>query len=48
MKYTVILSLFNDIKVHVVTHVKVKYRPIVALSDHIVSVEPETNGQSSH
>ena len=28
----------NNIKVHVVTHVKVKYRPIVALSDDIVSV----------
>ena len=38
MKHTVVLSLLNNIKVHVVTHVKVKYRPIVALFDHIVSV----------
>jgi hypothetical protein len=38
MKHTVVLSLLNNIKVYVVTHVKVKYRPIVALSDDIVSV----------
>jgi hypothetical protein len=36
--HMVVLSLLNNIKVHVVTHVKVKYRPIVALSDDVVSV----------
>jgi hypothetical protein len=43
MKHTVVLSLLNKIKVYVVTHVKVKYRPTVALYDDVVSVEPETN-----
>jgi hypothetical protein len=33
MKHMVVLSLLNNIKVYVVTHVKVKYRSIVALSD---------------
>jgi hypothetical protein len=43
MKHTVVLSLLNNIKVYVVTHVKVTYRPTVALYDDVVSVEPETN-----
>jgi hypothetical protein len=38
MKHRVVLSLLNNIKVYVVTHAKVKYRPIVALSDDVVSV----------
>jgi hypothetical protein len=38
MKHTVVLSLLNNIKVHVVTHVKVQYRPIEVLSDDVVSV----------
>jgi hypothetical protein len=38
MKHMVVLSLLNNIKVYVVTHVKVNYRPIVALSDDVVSV----------
>ena len=48
MKHTVVLSLLNNIKVYLVTHVKVKYRTIVALFDDVVSVQPETNEQSSH
>jgi hypothetical protein len=38
IEFMVVLSLLNNIKVYVVTHVKVKYRPIVALSDDVVSV----------
>ena len=38
MKHRVVLSLLNNIEVYVVTHAKVKYKPIVALSDDVVSV----------
>jgi hypothetical protein len=40
MKHMVVLSLLNNIKVYVVTHVKVKYRPIVALSDDVIYNSP--------
>jgi hypothetical protein len=43
MEHTSVSSLVNNIKVSVVTHVKVKSRPTVALSDDVVSVDPETN-----
>jgi hypothetical protein len=31
MQHMVVLSLLNNIKVYVVTHVKVKYRPMLLL-----------------
>ena len=43
MIHTVVESLVNTIRVPVVTHVKVKSSPTVALSDDVVSVKPETN-----
>jgi len=48
MVHTAVTSLMNDMTVSVVTNVNVKSRPTVALSDDVVSVEPETNEQSSH
>jgi hypothetical protein len=38
MVHTLVLSLLNVITVSVVTHLKVKSSPIVALSDDVVSV----------
>jgi hypothetical protein len=43
MIHAVVVSLVNAIKDYVVTHVNVKSRPTVALSDDVVSVKPETN-----
>jgi hypothetical protein len=43
MIHTAVISLLNAIRVSVVTHVKVKSSPTVALSDDVVSVKPETN-----
>jgi hypothetical protein len=43
MEHTSVLSLVNVIKVSVMTHVKVKSRPTVALFDDVVSAKPETN-----
>jgi hypothetical protein len=43
MEHTVVISLLNAIRVSVVTHVKVKSSPTVALSDDVVSVKPEFN-----
>jgi hypothetical protein len=43
MKHTVVASLLNTIKVFVVTHVKVKSSPTVALSGDVVSVYPGIN-----
>jgi hypothetical protein len=41
--HAVVVYLVNAIKVSVVTHVNVKSRPTVALSDDVVTVKPETN-----
>jgi hypothetical protein len=43
MAHAVAVSLMNAIKDSVVTHVNVKSRPKLALSDDVVSVKPETN-----
>ena len=43
MVHAVVVSLVNAIKDSVVTHVNVKSRSTVALSDEVVSVKPETN-----
>ena len=43
MVHTVSPFLVNSILVYVVTHVKVKSSPTVALSDDVVSIKPETN-----
>jgi hypothetical protein len=44
MVHTVVISLLNAIRVSVLTHVKVKSNPTVALSDDVVSVKPKING----